>query len=280
MSFEPVLPRRLPRDLAGWLRYFQLAEIPVLARTAQALEELRAIEDDVDGRMLGAVITADPLMTLKVLAHIASHHRSRRTTDIETVRQAVVLLGITPFFSTFGPQPTVEDHLADQPEALDGLMQVVDRSDRAARFALGFAIHRMDTDAEVIQEAAQLHDFAEMLLWLHAPSVALAMRARQRQDPTLRSASVQRDTMGLTLGELQQALMRAWRLPELLMHITDDRHEEASQVRNVMLAIRLARHTAQGWDNPAVPDDVRDIARLLTMGVEPTEALLREIDQP
>ncbi|MBQ0959274.1 HDOD domain-containing protein [Ideonella sp. 4Y11] len=272
-------PRRLPRDLPGWLRYLQLAEIPVMQRTADALETLRAIEDDVDGRMLVEVIGADPLMSLKVLAHIAGHHRSRRLTDVETVGQALVLLGITPFFSTFGPQPTIEQHLADQPEALAGLHAVIARAHRASRFAIGFAVHRMDHDAQVIEEAALLHDFAEMLLWLHAPSLALEMRRRQRADPTLRSSAIQRELMGTTLVELQQALMRAWRLPDLLVHITDDRHEEASQVRNVMLAIRLARHTAAGWDNAAIPDDVRDIAQLLNMGVEPTAALLHDIDQ-
>ena len=45
-----------------------------------------------------------------------------------------------------------------------------------------------------------------------------------------------------------------------------------------MLAIRVARHTAHGWDNAAVPDDVRDIAQLLNLGAAPTEKLLREID--
>ena len=57
------------------------------------------------------------------------------------------------------------------------------------------------------------------------------------------------------LLDLQQALMRAWRLPEMLTRITDDRHAVHPSARNVALAIRLARHTMNGWDNPAVPDD-------------------------
>ena len=270
--------RRFPVNLGGWVRYFQLTEIPVQSGTAAALEELRLIEDDVDARMITEVIGADPLMTLKLLACIASGQRGRRTTDIETVSQALVLMGITPFFRTFGPQPTIEDHLAGQPAALEGLKAVIRRAHRAGKFAIGFAVHRLDHDAPVIHEAALLHDFAEMLLWLHAPELALDIRRRQQADPTLRSISVQREVLGVTLAEIQHALMLAWRLPELLIHITDDRHDEASQVRNVLLAIRLARHTSGGWDNPAVPDDIADIARLLNMGLGPTEALLRDLD--
>ena len=43
-------------------------------------------------------------------------------------------------------------------------------------------------------------------------------------------------------------------------------------------AVRVARHTAQGWDNAALPDDVADIGALLQLGPAPTLKLLHEID--
>jgi len=61
--------------------------------------------------------------------------------------------------------------------------------------------------------------------------------------------------------------------------LSDDRHAENSQVRNVLLAIRVARHSTEGWDNPALPDDIRDIAALLQLGLEPARQLLRDIDR-
>jgi HD-like signal output (HDOD) protein len=139
-------------------------------------------------------------------------------------------------------------------------------------------VHRLDHDAQVIHAAAQLHDFAEMLLWLHAPALALQIAQRQQQDPNLRSAAIQREVLHIELHDLQQALMRAWRLPDLLVRINDERHAETVQVRNVQLAVRLARHTARGWDNPALTDDVRDIAAMLNLGETPTLNLLRDID--
>lgn len=278
---DPLLtatPHRTPTDVAGWVRYFQLVEIPVLGCTADALEDMRGNEDAVDARMLADAIGDDPLMTLKLLAYTAGHQRNRRQTDVETATEALVLIGITPFFRDFGLQPTIEQHLADQPEALCGLREVLRRAHRAAKFALGFAVHRFDHDAPVIHQAALLHDFAEMLLWLHAPQLALEIAARQKAEPTLRSAAVQKQLLGVPLADIQHALMLGWRLPELLVRITDDRQEDAAQVRNVMLAIRVARHSARDWQNPALPDDVRDIARLLNMGLAPTEALLHDLD--
>ncbi len=279
MSALPVVPAfRTPRDVDGWVRYFRQLEIPVLASTAAAIEEMRLIEDDVDARGISEVIGRDPLMTLKLLVYASTQGANRRLTDAETVVEALVLMGITPFFREFGPQPTVEDHLASHPEALAGLQHVLQRADRAARFAASFAIHRADHDAVVLHEAAQLHDFTEMLLWLHAPELALELQRRQRADATLRSSAAQRDVLNAELNDIQHVLMQVWRLPEILVRITDDTQSENSQVRNVLLAIRLARHTMDGWDNPALPDDVRDIAALLHLNVEPTRQLLLDID--
>jgi HD-like signal output (HDOD) protein len=265
-------------DLARWTAYFRDAEMPVLAETAEALEFMRSNEDDVDANMLGEMIAADPLMTLKVLAYVANNRPSRRVTDAETVTAALVLMGITPFFAAFGPQPTVEDRLAGNPAALEGLYRVIKRSERAANFALGFAVLRMDHDAPVIYSAALLHDFAELLLWCHAPDLALEILQRQQLDSSLRSAAVQQEVLNIKLSDLEQSLMHAWRLPDLLVRITDDRPSTDPQVLTVKLAIQLARHTAQGWDNPAVPDDVREIAQLLNMAEEPTLATLMEMD--
>ena len=268
-----------PRDVAGWAACFDAPGLPVLAQSAQTLEELRAIEDEVDARLLAETLATDPLMTLKLLAHVASLRRGREGSDTETVTEALVMLGITPFFRAFGPQVTVEQQLAGQPEALEGFHQVLRRSHRAANFAIGFAVHRMDQDAAVIHEAALLHGFAELLLWLRAPALALAVARRQQAEPTLRSAAVQRELLHVELAELQHTLMMAWRLPALLVQITDDHAQAAStQVRNVQLAIRVARHTALGWDNPALPDDLREIGELLQLAPEPTARLLHEID--
>ena len=272
---HPKLIRPL-RDLSAWTANFRLADIPVLAHTADALEALRANEDSVDANGIGEMIASDPLMTLKVLAYASTHRSERAVTDVETVTSALVMMGISPFFAAFGPQPTVEDRLGGETEALEGLTDTIQRAHRGANFALGFAVHRMDRDAAIVHAAALLHDFAEMLLWCHAPTLALRIREMQRADPALRSSAAQIAVLGIELADLQQALMKAWRLPELLIRISDDRHADSASVRNVTLALRLARHTALGWDNPAIPDDVDDIANLLNLSQAATLQLVRE----
>ena len=279
---EPAFITRAPADVAGWVAALDGVDIPVLAATDDALDEMRRNEDAVDAHMLADTMVSDPLMTLKLLRHVAMLRRGRDQTDPEPATEALVMLGITPFFRDFGPQPTVEQRLHGQADALAGLRRVLRRARRAARFALGFAVHRQDHDAALLHEAALLHDFAELLLWAQAPALALVLHRHQQADPGLRSAVAQRSLLHIELGELQQALMKTWRLPPILVQISSSQASPQSQtlpqVRNVQLAIRLARHSADGWHNPALPDDVAEIATLLQLAPQPTLHLLHDLD--
>lgn len=270
---------RAPRDLAAWAALFDYADLPVLAATAEALAELATNEDAVDAHMLADAIVDDPLMTIKVLAHVAQLRHGREGSDTETVTEALVMLGIPPFFRAFADLPVVDDLLADKPAAAAGFRRVLRRARRAARFSMGFAVHRMDPDATVLHGAALLHDFAELLLWLRAPALAMVIEERQLADPTLRSAAVQREVLHVEIDELEHALMQKWRLPALLVQISDGRARHATaQVCNVQLALRVARHSALDWDNAALPDDLRGVAALLNIAPDAAQRLLRDID--
>jgi HD-like signal output (HDOD) protein len=282
---EPEAPRaRIPylnepqRDLGAWVRYFSKTEIPVLASTSAAIEALRADEDNVDAKMLGSVIESDPFMTIKVMADVAARRKPGDKTDTETVTAALVMTGVSPFFRNFGLQPTVQDQLFDQPLAMEGLTALIKRTQRAAHFAMAFAVHRGDTDAGVIYQAAILHEFAEMLMWCHAPTFQLEIIAMQKANPTLRTAALQRFVYNVDLQDLGHALMTLWHLPELLIRICDGKHPDHPSVRNVVLASRLARHIAGGWDNPAVPDDIADISELLNGPPRVVISFLHKVD--
>jgi len=265
-------------NLAAWTSYFRRAEIPVLRETVDALEALGANEDRTDANGIGEMIGGDPLMTLKVLAYASDHRGRSVVTGPETVIAALVMMGIPPFFRAFAAPTPVDDHLAASPEALAGLQRVLRRAHRGARFALAFAVHRTDPHAATVHAAALLHEFAEMLLWCHAPRLALRIRAMQDADTTLRTSVAQRSVLRIDLDELQLALVAAWRLPSLLADTAHEAHAGQTGARAVALGSRLARHTADGWDNAAIPDDVADVAAFLNLSPTAALELVRGID--
>ena len=141
------------RDLDAWVRHFKPADMPVWDTSATALEALREAEEQVAPSQLAAVIEADPLLTLKFMADLATRWRRWGDDDAElpdSVLGALVMSGISPFFAHFGPQMTLQVWLQDQPAALEALAALHRRSERAGRFALAFAVHRADPDASLL----------------------------------------------------------------------------------------------------------------------------------
>jgi HD-like signal output (HDOD) protein len=275
-----MLQRPLP-SLESWVNYLSQAEIPVLKKTARELARLKENEENVTGRQLAGVILQDPLMALRVLAYIEASRRKSQTADITTIDRAVMMIGITPFFARFDKLPQVEDGLKDQPQALIGLLRVITRARQASLFARDWAVQRHDLDVEEVTLAALLHDSAEILLWCFAPTLMLGIRALQTENRNLRSATAQKTVLGIQLTDLQLALAKAWRLPELLLSLMDDNHAELPRVRNVIHAVNLARHSANGWNDPAIPDDLANIAKLLGLPEDLlTERLRRLVDIP
>lgn len=251
------------QDLEAWLLYFSGADLPVLRHTVRQLDEMREQIDRVNGRDISRVVLHDPLMTVKVLAYIQPFIGKTLRTDITTIGSAIMMLGVEPFFEKFRELPTIEQALKDEPHALLGTLQLIHRVQRAAHYAHQWALHRQDLNVEEVTIAALLHDLAEILLWCFAPKLAMDIRSQQQADRTLRSAVVQEKTLGIRLLDLQIALCHAWHLPQLLSNLIDEEHAEHPRVRNVMLAVDLARHSANGWDDAALPDDFVAICRLL-----------------
>lgn len=279
-----MIQQPLP-TLAAWVEAFANADIPILPESAAEIALLREIEEargDMDAHTLAESLDNDPLMTLKVMVHVSRYCTSLSIEPPETLLGAIVMLGVGPFFQTFSEPLDVATCLAHRPEAIDGLAQVVRRSRRAAHFAMGFALKRQDQDVVVIQEAALLHAFGEMLLWCHASALMLEISNRLKADHTLRSATVQQEVLGIRIDDLAQELMRRWQLPDLLIHCSDQRLVNDPKVRTVTLGVRIARHTQHGWDDPhclaALPDDANDVGHLLNIAPEAAQRLIRGLD--
>lgn len=261
-------------DLDAWVAYFSQAQIPVLRHTQHQLAELRANATKSNARVISSVILHDPLMTLRVLAYIETKRSKSRSTDITTIERALMMIGMEPFFNDFQDLPLVEDQLKPYPRALLGLLKTINRSRKAMFWARDWAVYRHDLDVDEIIVATLLYDFAEILMWCFAPQLALQVIDRQKADRSLRSVAVQAEIFGIPLYQLKLALAQAWHLPQLLITLMDQQNAEHPRVRNVKLAVDLARHSANGWDDAALPDDFKGIGELLRLS---DEAVLRRL---
>ena len=256
------------QDTEAWLLLFSNNSLPILRNTKRHLEAMGQDIDKADPRELAHVILQDPIMAVRVLAYIQPLRGRALQNDITTIAGALMMSGLEPFFHRFKDLPTIEGMLeGEDPHALLGALKIIRRAQRAAEYAHHWATWRHDLNMEEVRIAALLHDLAEILVWCFAPKLGLQMEAEHVAHPTMRSAAIQMKVLGLTLQEIQVALCGVWHLPELLRHLIDDDNANQPRVRNVTLAVRLARHSAHGWDDPAdvheLVGQLREIGELL-----------------
>jgi len=256
------------KDLKGWLAYLSNVEIPVLKQTLRDLQALREEGDKSSPHAIASIIARDPLMTALLLRYLQIHKRRSQTSEVLEIEQALLMLGVEPFFNKVVSKVSVEEMLGAQISALVSVLRVVHRSHRASSYAFDWAVRMRDLHFEEVRVAALLRDLTEILMWCFAPAEMLKVKALQDHDKSMRSGAAQEQVFGFRLVALQKELVKEWQLPTLLLHLMDSDNSQKVRVRNVVLADRLARHSSHGWDDAALPDDYKDIGALLNMAVE------------
>ena len=256
------------QDIKYWLAFIRKAEIPVLKHTAREIAQLKEDEEHLSARAISSAVLNDPMMVFRVLTYAQKHKGKRQLQDLVQADQAILMMGSSSFFQNLSPSVLVEDLLKNNLPALMHLLKLVKRAHQAAHFAADWATHLADLHAEEVRTAALLHDLAEMLMWCFAPDKMNAIYAMQHADKALRSVIVQHEILGFKIQDLQKELVEAFELPPLLSKLMQDSASSEQRVRNVILAVNLARHSANGWDDAALPDDYRDAAELLRMDVD------------
>lgn len=260
--------------IATWIDFIKTAEIPVLKHTAREILHLQQDEDKLSARAIASAVLNDPMMVFKVLSYSQKHKSKLQLQDLIQVEQAILMMGTTTFFKHLPPEPLVEGLLSHHLTALTHLLRLIRRAHRAAYFATDWAVRLMDLHAEEVLVAALLHDLSEMLMWCFAPDKMLMIYNIQNADKALRSKVAQEQVLGFKLEDLQRALVEVFQLPPLLSRLMQDSASGEQRVQNVALAVNLARHSANGWDDAALPDDFKDIAEFLRLDTERVKHIL------
>ncbi|OYV02121.1 MAG: histidine kinase [Burkholderiales bacterium PBB5] len=283
-TMPPPFIATAPPDVLQWVAALSERPVPLLRRTVHALDDFRDNEDAVDAHLMAQTLGTDPLFVLRLLQHVAQLRPGHSGSQAETVTEALVLLGITPFFRAFGaPLPIAELWLETQAQAHASLQGLVTRAQRAARLAMGMALQRQDHDATVIHQATLLHDLPQMLLCLQAPDLAQQLRLDADgvggNESEAEIAALHHEVLNVSLPALRLALAQHWRLPGLLVQSCDPALAHLNQVRNVHLALRLARLSSQqGWGHPALDEPLAATAHLLGLSASQALDLLTDLD--
>jgi hypothetical protein len=261
-------------DVTSWIDYLSKTDIPVLKHTARELERLKEDDFKLSPRAIANVIINDPLMIFRLLSYTQKHKSKHQQHDVIQIEQAIMLMGTDAFFKNLPTNCIVEDLLKTNLPALTHLLRLMKRGHRAGHYAMDWAVLHKDIHMEEVRIAALLHDLAEMLMWCFVPDQMNTILNMQHADKTLRSKAAQEQILGFRLNDLQKELVNIYQLPPLLSKLMEEENADETRVKNVTLAVNLARHSANGWDDAALPDDYHEIAEFLRVDVERAKFLI------
>ncbi|MCX7205240.1 MAG: HDOD domain-containing protein [Proteobacteria bacterium] len=264
-------------DIHDWIAKLSAIDLPALQYTLDQMLNMQSKSDEISIRDIAQLIRHDPLLTLRIIRYQQSRRSAAQHTDVNTIDRVLLMIGLGGFFREFGKMDSIEKSLATNPEAQLRIRKLISRAYLAAVIADSLGGQRHDVDPIEVTTASLLHDLAEILLCLTAPELAEQISQNMKLNPGMRSNEAQKQVLGFTLNELQTELAQKWGLPNLLTHLMDERYIDEPRVRTVTIATSTARHLANGWQDPALPDDYQNIADLLSCDTDYAYSLIRNV---
>ncbi|MFZ5483631.1 MAG: HDOD domain-containing protein [Pseudomonadota bacterium] len=255
-----------------WAAYLEHMELPVKAATKATFNALVASRgDNLSPKELAQLMLEDALFALRLLKEANRRLPRRLGRDITTPLGAVLALGTTAY----------TEQLLNAPEVTDsnrGFAGCEARAALSARVAQAFASHHHDLDPGEVALAALLSNSGEIELWAFAPELPMAARDELDSGRARRSEQAQQQSCGFAFKELTLLLSERWQLPPLIVHLI--RGDENLRAKLARLAVDTARHLSHGHDDPALPFDVNEAARLTGASLSAVVGALPGLDDP
>ena len=262
-----------PKFPDAWLNILARNPPPVLKRSKDELAKFEESIYDIPVRFLADVVESDPMMTVNLML-VMGRFQSSRLTEVENVQEALMMIGCGDFAKRALLLPTVDETLANRPEALLGALRCTARARRAAMLARTFAKIRNDRNEGAAALAALLYEITDLLVWIYAPAKMLQFEQVVRENPRRKLALTRWVEFGFEWDELGAKLLRRFKLPELiriLIKPTDDAPNTADMVR---LAVEFSARLANPKDTDALRTSLRRVSAFLKV---PMSKLVQEL---
>ncbi len=216
---------------------------PVMERTIVALKKACA-KEDAKTEEITHIVSRDPGLTLYLLRVCNTKSNSSLRSEITSISQALMMLGIKQVSMLPAKLPNLDKTLKEP--AKQRLLMTFSRAYHAAEQATEWARYRRDMNSDEIFVATQIHFIGEMALAMISPD-KLAEIDRLRRRRQIASEEAQYLVLGFVINQLSYELARKWELPSLALEALKPENAKYPRAYSVMLAVQLARSAAVDW---------------------------------
>jgi HD-like signal output (HDOD) protein len=237
-----------------WAAYLVYQEQPIKQASKIALREMEAASGDtLTGQAYAALMLNDPMLALRLIKAANQRLPHRMARDITTPLGVVMALGTVAFREQVESAPDID-------AGNSGFIACEARASLAAHIAHAWGTLHYDMDAAELAMAALLANAGELEMWAIAPDLPQKALEELQSGRATRSDEAQRQACGFVFLDITLLLIETWNLPQLIRQLI--RGDEGLRAQMARLAVNTARHLSNGIDDPALPDDMREAAKL------------------
>lgn len=243
--------------------------VAILSATRMPRIPTHSIDMDLAPRELAEQTYGDPALVLNLIRDVNAVATRHFEGGIHSMEEAILMRGTGGLQNVIDNMPGAQDTL--NANNYRGYLFTCERAIHAACQARRWAYQLADMLPNEVFTAAMLRHSAELAMWIHEQGEVMRTIHEMAPEPTY-AAEAEYVTLGFSLGELNQALAHAWKLPNL---VAESSHSMAADSRSprswaVGLASRLAALARQGWEHPEMPPLLEALSELLELDEEQT----------
>ena len=237
---------------------------PVMERTIIALKKICA-NDNARTDEITHIVSRDPGLTIYLLRVCSSKSQSRLKTEITSISQALMMLGVEQVSLLPSKLPSLDKTLKDP--AKTRLLMTFNRAFHAAEQATEWGNIRRDMNTDEIFVATQVHFIGEMALAMFYPE-KLAEIDEIRRQQQIASEEAQYIVLGFAINQLSYELARQWSLPSLALEALKPENAKYPRAYSIMLAVQLARAAAVDWHGGKTQVIQQQVAEFLDIPID------------
>lgn len=251
-------------DIDAWIKKIGDQPVPVLGDTIRDLKRLCAM-DDVPVPEITNVVERDPGLTVQILRSSNLRRRNSLSTDVTSVKQALMMMGTAQLSKLPERLPDIEKSVSEATR--QRLLKIFSRAYHAGRQASYWAVQRRDMTPDEVFAAAELHFLGEMLFAMVAPE-KLHEIDELRKEKHISSEEAQYLVLGFSLNQFTRALARRWQLPRLVVEALHDGNAQYPRAYGIMLAVQVAQCAFIDWYSPRTLEFYQMTAEWLNDDIE------------
>lgn len=249
----------MSKDIDQWLKKLGDKSIPILTSTINDLAKA-CQSDTTTTTEIVSIVERDPGLTVQLLRTCSQKAHGSLQADVNSVQQAIMMLGTQTVSNLASSLPTVEKDLPEK--ARTQVLFTFTRAYFAGMQALDWAQARRDMTPDEVFASAQLHFLGEMILSIFAPE-KLREIYLMRTEEHIVSEEAQYVILGFTLDQLSLQIAERWHLPKLVSEALHPENARYPRAYGVMLAVQLARLATTSWTHPSTTQIMYEAAEWL-----------------